>query len=269
MEKSGKDFSSSGMGEANSTSMRIIEKGFASTYNLLLKRQPSSIMDYEAWLSANGLAMEEARTAFGGKTYVPKNLPVFRDFPRARIVSMREALEIGKVGAGEGVDGLKSGVEALSQVAFFTPELADGQNMNLISYPHAFDVVNAYKGHDAVSAENIGVSSFALNSKHSYGCYRAIESQFTMKCFNSQHLSRCFEMDSCSKCADSYFCHNSEALSDAMFCFNLKGRRNCIGNLELPKGKYAEAKGKIIGELADELDKRKALGLSIFNLAKG
>lgn len=247
--------------------MRLIEKGFASTYNLLFKRQPSSIVDYEQWLSANGLEMEETSTAFGGRTWVPKNLPMFRDFPRERVVTMREALELGKTGAGERVNGLKSGVEALANVAYFTPELADGQNMNLISYPHAFDVVNAYKGHDGVSGEHIGVSSFALNSKYVYGCYRAIESQFAIKCFNSQYLNRCFEMDSCNKCADSYFCHNSEALSECMFCFNLKGRRYAIGNTDLPREKYVGVKGAVLAQIGEELDRKKALGTTIFGIA--
>jgi len=249
--------------------MRLIEKGFATTYNLLLKRQPSSIVDYEQWLAAQGVDMEGVRTPFGEKAWVPKNLPHFRDFPRARVVTMREALEIGKTGAGGKVDGLKSGIAALSQVAFFTPELADGQNMNLVSFPHAFDVVNAYKGHDGVKGEHIGVSSFALNSKYVYGCYRAIESQFALKCCNSQYLNRCMEMDSCNKCADSYFCHNSEALSECMFCFNLKGRRYAVGNTVLPREKYVEVKSAVLAQIEGEIAAKKGLGFSIFDLTGG
>lgn len=252
---------------AQAGDMLAIEKGFASTYNILLKKAPSGIRDYEGWLARGNVTVREVPSPFGGKTHVPENLPMFADFPKGRIVPMGEALELGKVGAGGRVDGLPSAINALPQVAFFTPELADGQNANLISFPHAFNVVNAYKGHDGVYGEHIGISSLALNSKYAYGCYRVLESQFAMKCFNSQYLNRCFEMDSCNKCADSYFCHNSEALSECMFCFSAKGRRFAIGNVELPREKYASVKRAVLGQLAQELEGKKALRLSIFNIA--
>jgi len=254
--------------ENRSQSMVPLEKGFATTYNILLKRQPGGIKEYEKWLTERTIAVHEAATPFGSQTFVPDSMPVLKDFPKARLVTARESAELSKLQMPQTSMGSLKGVLAgLGGIAFFTPELCDGQNANLIAFPHAYYVVNAYKGYDAVYAENVALSSMALNSKFVYGCHRVLESQFSLKCYNSQYLNRCLELDSCNRCADSYFCQNSEALTECMFCFNLKGGRNAIGNTTLPKEKYAKIKAALIGEMADERGRTKRLGRSIFTLA--
>ena len=250
-------------------SMAPLEKGFATTYNILLKRQPGSIKEYEKWLTERTIAVHEAATPFGSQTFVPDSMPVLKDFPKARLVTARESAELSKLQMPQGSMGSLKGVLAgLGGIAFFTPELCDGQNANLIACPHAYNVVNAYKGYDAVYAENVALSSMALNSKYVYGCRRVLESQFSLKCYNSQYLNRCLEMDSCNRCTDSYFCYNSEALSECMFCFNMKGARNTIGNTALDKEKYAQVKSALVSQIADELGENKALARSIFSLVK-
>jgi hypothetical protein len=195
-------------------------------------------------------------------------MPVLKDFPKERLVTAAESFELANLRMPEKcLTGLEGVIGGLADVAFFTPELSDGQNSNIIACPHAYNVVNAYKGFDAVNAENIALCSMALNSKYSYGCHRVLESQFCLKCYNSQYLNRCMEMDSCSRCSDSYFCHNSEALSECMFCFSMKGARHAIGNTLLDKGKYAQVKSALLGQVALELAERKGLELSIFGIA--
>jgi hypothetical protein len=247
--------------------MAAIEKGFASTYGILVKKPASSIRDYEKWLARGTVAVSAVKTPFGNETYVPDGLPVLGNFPKGRIVTASEAMELGKLCAQE-ADFLDLGTitDSLGKFAFFTPELCDGQNSNLIAFPHAFNVVNGYRGFDSVYSEHVALSSMALNSKYVYGCHRTLESQFSLKCFNSLNLNRCFELDSCDKCADAYFCHNSEALTDCMFCFNLKGRRYNIGNTQLDKEKYASIKNGVLEQVGGELERKKSLSLSIFGI---
>ena len=250
--------------------MTPIEKGFASTYSILLKDQPASIREYEGWLSERTIGVHEAKTRFGTVTYLPNGMPVLSKFPKARLVTAAESSELAKFAVPEkSLEGLDNLVSALPKLAYFTPELCDGQNSNLIATPHAFNVVNAYKGFDVVYAENVALSSMALNSRYVYGCHRVLESQFSLKCYNSQYLNRCLELDSCNRCADSYFCHNSEALADCMFCFNMKGARHSIGNTLLAKEEYARVKGALVSQIADELGKGKRLRLSVFGVGKG
>ncbi len=248
--------------------MEPMEKGFASTCGMLFGKKPPAISRCEQWLARSNVEMQKISSPFGDTTWLPANLPFFRSYPKGRVVSMRESLELGKKGAGANVSGLASAIGALREIAYFTPELADGLNSNLASFPHAFNVVNAYKGHDAVYAENIALSSFALNSKYAYGCYRVLESQFALKCYNSAHLNRCFELDSCTRCSDSYFSHNSEALAECMFCFNAKGLRYAIGNNAMTKDKYLAAKSSILGQLGEELGKKGSIDASVLAMCQ-
>jgi hypothetical protein len=52
-----------------------------------------------------------------------------------------------------------------------------------------------------------------------------------------------------------------------MFSFNLKNSSNRIGNLSLGKQEYLELKKKLLGEVADELNRKKKF-TSLFDLAK-
>jgi len=108
--------------------------------------------------------------------------------------------------------------------------------------------------------------SLSLNSKYTFGCYRILDSEFCIKCYNSLYLSRCYEVDVSTKCSDSLFCHNCEGLTDAMFCFNVKGKRHAIGNAELAPSKYATIKGSLIEQIAGELERKKDFRLDVFNI---
>ncbi|MFH1285523.1 MAG: hypothetical protein ABIH99_02985, partial [Candidatus Micrarchaeota archaeon] len=104
------------------------------------------------------------------------------------------------------------------------------------------------------------------DSKYIFGSQRAVSSLFSMKCYNSNSLTRCFEVDASTKCSDSYFCHNCEGLSEAMFCFNAKAKRHAIGNAELPREKYAKVKNAVVEQIASELERKHELKWDIFNV---
>ena len=80
------------------------------------------------------------------------------------------------------------------------------------------------------------------------------------------NLNRCFEVDSCSNCADTLFAHNCEGLNEAMFCFNVKGKRCAIGNAALPPEQYKRIKNSLVEQMADEIIKNKRLRYDIFNI---
>lgn len=248
--------------------MAAIEKGFSSTYSLLLKRQPSSIRDYESWLERNTIKVDSVQSAFGSTTYVPLNFPVYSQLPRKRLISVFESIAAGNALAAseQSLSSLSSLLKELEKIAFFTAEFYDGENHNVICAPLVLHSANAYKGYEATYSEHSGCTSLSLHSKYVYGCHRIIDSQFSLKCCNSLYLNRCFELDSCNKCSDSYFCHNSEALSDCMFCFNSKGKRFAIGNTDLQREKYAQIKEMLLKQMGDELEKKKELKWDIYSI---
>ncbi|MBS3069798.1 hypothetical protein J4441_05530 [Candidatus Micrarchaeota archaeon] len=249
-------------------SMAAIEKGFSSTYGVILKSKPFSICDYEEWLEKNTVRVVPVQSAFGNTTYLPQNFPVFSLLPKHRLISVFESIEAGKSlhVREQSLSSLPSLLKELGNIAFFTAEFYNGENRNIISAPHVLHSANVYKGYEATYSEHSGCTSLSLHSKYVYGCHRIIDSQFSLKCYNSLYLNRCLELDGCTKCADSYFCHNCEGMSDSMFCFNAKGKRFSIGNTDLQREKYAQVKEMLLSQMAGELDKNKSLKWDIYNI---
>ncbi|MFA4983570.1 MAG: hypothetical protein WC588_05145 [Candidatus Micrarchaeia archaeon] len=72
-------------------------------------------------------------------------------------------------------------------------------------------------------------------------------------------MRECFEASKCELSSGIYFSHGLAACHDCMFSFNLRGKRNRIGNLQLTKEKYAVLKHKLTGEMRELLKKDKCL----------
>jgi hypothetical protein len=250
--------------------IRPIEKAFASTYKVILKKEPRGGMDdYAGWLLSNVPKMLELETVFGTTTYLPDD-PAFRFFaktPKERIVTFFEAMELGKLKMDEkDVQSIETIKEGLAKIAFFTMELVSGMSKNAIKSPVVYNSSNLYRMYDGTYSEYAGVGLFSLNSKYVFGCYRIMESQFCLKCYNSIGMARCLEVNTSSKCQDALYCCNCEGLSDAMFCFNAKGKRHAIGNAELEPGKYKAIKDSLIEQIADKLEKDRSFKWNIYNI---
>jgi len=54
-------------------------------------------------------------------------------------------------------------------------------------------------------------------------------------------------------------------MRDSMFSFNVKNRKNCIGNSELPPEQYKKIKEMLVGQMHDELSSKKDLQYDIYN----
>ncbi|MCX6773202.1 MAG: hypothetical protein NTV88_05560, partial [Candidatus Micrarchaeota archaeon] len=67
-------------------------------------------------------------------------------------------------------------------------------------------------------------------------------------------------------CFDSYFSHNCEGLSDAMFCFNTKNKRHAVGNAALEPAKYKAVRSALLEQIVTEIEDKKGLELDIFNI---
>lgn len=249
----------------------IIEKAFSSTLKVIFKKDINHRMDDCAeWLQRHTHKIKEVDSPFGAVTYAPDGASftnAFSIFPKNRMVSYEEALELGKFHLNESdILSLEKIREKLGRIGYFTDETYEGNTHNCIRMNVAYNSSNSYRQNDASDSEYCGLGSWALHSKYAFGCHRIIESQFCAKCYNSMHLNRCLELDTCTNCSDSLFSHNSEGLSDSMFCWNAKSKRHAIGNTELPPEQYGKIKDAIVEQLADEIIQTKGLKYDIFNV---
>ena len=111
-----------------------------------------------------------------------------------------------------------------------------------------------------------GYNAWPRNSEHIFGSSLAFHSEFCFKCFDAVNLSRCLEIDSGRRCSDSMFCHNVESLQSCLFCFNAKGKRYAIGNVEIGKEKYVEFRAKLCAEIVRQLEATGKVAFDIYDV---
>jgi hypothetical protein len=255
--------------EKTEEDMVPVEKAFTSTFKTLFKKDAKNILDYEDWLSGHFPKIKEVTSPFGYRVY-DANWSLVTLYSEKRTVSRKEAEELGKRHLDESdIGSLERIKERMPDIGYFTSEYLYGRSINSIKSPMVSNSSNIYKVADANYSDYSGVDFTIIYSKHTFGSHRTIETQFSMKCYNSLNLNRCFEMDSCTKCSDTYFSHNCEGLTDAMFCFNTKGKRCAIGNALLEPERYRKIKDMLVEQMAGDIVKNKSLKYNIYNIGCG
>lgn len=119
--------------------------------------------------------------------------------------------------------------------------------------------------------ENCAYTAYSYGSgrsKYMFAVTSSGESESIIRCFYNLKLKRSFECSYTNISSDCYFCYNLLNSQDCMFSFNLRSKRNVIGNIQLERTRYSGLKTKLLGEIVDELRKRKRLDFSIINIHK-
>jgi hypothetical protein len=163
----------------------------------------------------------------------------------------------------ESIDSIR---KALWKIAFVSSEATVGENRNIIGSPMVNQSLNCYKGPCFSYDEYAAYSWWPRNSKYVFGCDLAFSSQFCINTYYSLNLSRAFEVDGCNNSSDIYFSHNCENVHESMFCFNEKNLRQAIGNAVYPPEKYKTVKATLLGQITEELEKKKELKWDIYNI---
>ncbi|MFA6327857.1 MAG: hypothetical protein WCY41_00230 [Candidatus Micrarchaeia archaeon] len=247
-----------------------LDAAFAGACKAVLGRQLSGkLTDYEGWLMRHVRAPPKGKSAASGKPLLI--LPILFNEPvRGTHLTEGEAREAGKKKLSEAdVErlALANAKKALAPIAYFTCDVALGNNMALeqvVSHSGSNTVFGASTMYDSKRcAYDCWVSHEA---DCMFGCDHVFYSQFCINCYRSLRLQRCFEVSDSLDCTDCHFCHNCEGMRDCMFCFNAKGLRNAIGNVELPRGRYLEAKGRLLSDIAARAEKARGMALDIYSL---
>jgi hypothetical protein len=248
--------------------MTPIERAFTSTSKVLLKKELTDITQYEPWLSRHVSVPKELKSPFGADVMFSALVAPMDSLILSKgLVSIEEANKLGNVHLDENdVTSLSKIKDGLSKIGYITTEILIGNNSNVIKSPIIFNDMNIYRVDRALTSESSAIGYLISNSKYIFGSNKVSVSQFCMNCYYSIRLTRCFEVDVSADCTDAYFCHNSEGLNEAMFCWNVKSKRYAIGNTELPQDQYRKVRDMLVQQMADELDKKKELKWDIYNI---
>ncbi len=249
-----------------------VEKAFSLTTKLLLGKSLSGIDQYSNWLEKHTYKIQKTSSCLSGKEFpvMPQGLFARDEIPRDRVIDFFECDKIGEVAhlskhEAENIS-LANAHESIGALAFLNIDFWEGVNKNMPDCTLSIDCTDCYKCSATVYSKFCGYTFWPRSSENCFGCNIAFDSSFCINCYNSVKLTRCFEMDTCRSCSDSYFCHNCENVHDSMFCFNAKNLKYAIGNAEVGREKFLEAKKALQEYLLERLEKGKSLDLDIYNL---
>ena len=125
-----------------------------------------------------------------------------------------------------------------------------------------------YLSHYVVSSKYVAYSDFVrVNSEFIFGAGPLMHGSHLIRIMGSEGLSRGFECAASCFCSDMYLAFNCMGCTECMFSFNLRSRKYCIGNLELPRERYLEIKKKLVPEIREYLIRHKRFH-SIFDFAQ-
>jgi hypothetical protein len=246
---------------------RIIEEAFGQTTNILFGKKLRKIDEYSNWLGRHTRKVERVSSVLSGKAIFIPDYANYRKIPKDRLACTSEVVCSSAV-SDEDLSWItfKNVHEKIGKIAIFDIELMEGANSGLNDCAISVDSSNCYRSSVTEYSKFCGYCFWPRNCQHVFGCDSPFDSSFSINCYSCTQLTRCFEIDCCGYCSDLYFGHNCENVHQSMFCFNVKNRRNCIGNAQYSQVEYLRIRNSLVSQIATELEWKKELKLDIYNL---
>lgn len=247
--------------------MNKIEESFSQITKVILGKPLTSINEYGNWLSRNVDKPIIGKSCASGKRIIIFDHADFLRFPRDRLLTLEEAERLGAVNKLDISALERNPIPELGKIAYFSPIIDFGKKENLMDCPTQESSVNCYNGDAVYCCKNSSYNYWPRDSDYIFGSSVIFVSSFCLKCYNSKKLSRCFEVDHSRDCSDSYYLHNCENVKSSMFCFNTKNLNYAVGNTAVGKDQFEKTRGMLLEWINGELEKKKDVPLSIFNIS--
>jgi len=241
----------------NSAYAAIGRKWKAAT-KAVLGGEIGDFSEYEGWLSSIRTLRSSGKSSLSGKEVFFTH----SEYPqKARTVALDE-IDFNKKYAPLNINSLKdidSIIEAVSERAIYTGNVVLGNSRFVEKSSGVLDCNYIYRCDRIAHSTYVAHSTIISYCECAFGVEGSGNSSFVIKGGCNMFVSRCLEASKCDNSSDIYYCHGLSGCADCMFSFNMKSRRNCIGNLQLPREKYLEIKAKLLSEMREMLKREKRL----------
>ncbi|MFH0818267.1 MAG: hypothetical protein V1909_06580 [Candidatus Micrarchaeota archaeon] len=234
-----------------------LERQWKLTCKAVLFDDVGELGDYEEWLSELKEEIPSEPSYLSGKDIF------FHDVDYCK-GSRKAAFDEIALGKGEPIklpeeDDVGELTRAASKIAVYTGSVLLGNSKFVSESTGVFESMHV---HDSAAVSNSEYIAHVTNSRFSkmiFGADQIAQSDFVIRACTSRKALRCFEVWQCDNASDCYYSSFLQNCQECMFCFNLIGKRHCIGNVQLTKEKYYELKKKLLGQMCSSLKKNKGL----------
>lgn len=234
-----------------------LNKAWKSTCRIVFGGEVGELNDFEDWLRTYTVKPRITSCALSGK---PVSAFVKDYSASARFVSFDE-LNFGaqpQVSIND-VKDLESLASSLGEHAFYCGNLVLGNSKYVEKSSNITDCFYVYETDRVSDSKYVAYCTLGRFGECVFGVNGIGESNYCILCNETYRNRRCFEAWLCQNCSDCYYSYGLQNCSDCLFCFNLKGKKYAIGNRELPRENYLEAKQKILAQMRSKLAGEKIL----------
>ena len=233
-----------------------LNKKWKTTCKVLLGGEVGELDDFSAWLKEFKKESHSSKSSLSGKETVYGDLPYAKN---SRWVSFEEIafdkkypqLDINQI---KDFDSL---LQAVSERVCYAGNIILGNSDFVDKSTYVIDSYYVYNSEQVFESKYVAYTTHCVYSDCLFGC-QCTSCNFGIRA-NNYMCNRNFEVSKIDCSADIYFSHGLSGCADCMFSFNLKNRRNCIGNLTLPREKYLSIKAKLLEDMRGELERKKRL----------
>ncbi len=244
------------MGDTGGTYAHL-DKEWKSTCRAVLGGEIGRLDDFSEYLSGMNDPLFVRRTLSGQSAVMTsgsygKGAKV-QDMQSVDFMKKFEPLSINEI---KDIDSLLS---AVSECAVYSGNIVIGNSQFVESSSEVSDSFFVYKSVRISGCKNAAYSQWMRLSENLFGTNEGGESSFCVRCGIVYRMARSFEAWICGNTSEAYYSYGLEDCHDCMFCFNMIGKNNAIGNISLSREKYSELKKKLLSEIRSELAKNKKL----------
>ena len=225
---------------------------------MLLGSEAGALSQYAAWLyEGNGPRLSEKSCVSGKETVFAysayaKNSK-FASFDEVDLDQKYPPLSINDI------KDIDSVFEAVADRAIYCGNMVLGNSEFVEGSSAITDSFYVLHSERVAFSKYVAYSTRGSYSENIFGCFYFGPAAFLIKCDNAWDCQRCLCVSRSDFSSDCHYSHGMSGCHDCMFSFNLKNKRNCIGNLPLPKEKHAALKAELLRGIAEKLKKGKRL----------
>jgi len=237
-----------------------INRAWESACKVMLGRSIGHIDGFDAYLWKNVEPYHITKSAISGKEVV-----VTGDYKKgARFISGEEMGEYAAIVDGKplNVNELKdidSVISAIGERVYYSGNDILGNSGQATLSNRVVDSTFVYKAHDIFYSKYVTHTYLSKYSDYIFGCESVgKDTHFAVKSFETYDDSRLFETVRVYESSDIIYSANLEGCQSCLFCFNLRSKRRCIGNVELPDEKFKALKAKLQEDICHTLESKKA-----------
>ena len=243
---------------ARSETLVTLNRRFKGACKILLKAEVGDIWEFDEWMEGMIEKNRLEKSCVSGKEVVLGIKEYARD---ARFVSFDE-IDYGKKYAGTSLAGIGSMdalIASLSDRFMYAGNLVIGKSSHVERSANISDSHYVYDSALYGDCKYLHKSTLGRLNEDLFGSHGCGESQFCIRCTQTYRDRRCFEAWMTQNCSDVYYSFNLDFCSECIFCFNLRNRHHCMGNVQLEPEEYFKVKDRLLSEMAQMLKSRKKL----------